>query len=312
MGLFSKLRSRLKRQRRTRQGNFRDYRRTQAVNRKPKRQTKQAKKEKKDRAKARLQSKLGRAWFFGKIFLGIGSFLALLYVIFLTPTFEIREIEVIGGVETEIEQAAIREYLQDQLGKNLLSFNPNDHEEAMAEAYPHLKNVHITRKFLHTINARLESFPDRANIQVKNEDGSLDLYIVNELGYVSSDGSNEQLPTLVMDTSGTEPSEGEVALIDPEMLESLIQSQELFEAKFGMDVLEVHYIKRAREVHLLTERYFFVWMDLQQDVEIQLTKLKQALTELDIYGTELEYIDLRISGQQGEKVIYKASATSEE
>lgn len=276
------------------------------------RATKQEKKEKKDRARARLQTKLGKIFFYGKIAGGIIGFLVLLYVIFLTPAFEIQEIQVEGGADTEIEQQAIREYLQDQLGQNLLRFNPNEHEDEMSEAYPHLKNVKITRDFFHTIYARLESYPDRANIQVKNEDGSLDLYIVNELGYVSSEGSNEKLPTLVMDTSGTEPSEEETPeLIDQEILETLIQSQELFEAKFGMDILEVHYIKRAREVHLLTERYFFVWIDLQQDIELQLIKLKQAMTELDIYDTELEYIDLRISGQQGEKVIYKASAITE-
>ena len=72
-----------------------------------------------------------------------------------------------------------------------------------------------------------------------------------------------------------------------------------------MQVLEIDYLRRARELHLLTERYFYVWLDLSQDLDKQLLKLKKALNELNIYEADLDYIDLRISGQNGEKVIYK-------
>lgn len=94
-------------------------------------------------------------------------------------------------------------------------------------------------------------------------------------------------------------------LIPEETLEILLETVNSFEGKFDMEVLEIHYLKRARELHLYTERYFFVWIDLTQDPELQLTKLKKALTEIDIYAAPLEYIDLRISGQNGEKVIYR-------
>lgn len=94
-------------------------------------------------------------------------------------------------------------------------------------------------------------------------------------------------------------------LIPEETLQTLLETASNFEGKFDMEVLEMHYLKRARELHLYTERYFFVWIDLTQDTELQLTKLKKALTEIDIYAAPLEYIDLRISGQNGEKVIYR-------
>lgn len=94
-------------------------------------------------------------------------------------------------------------------------------------------------------------------------------------------------------------------LIPEETLQTLLETASNFEGKFDMEVLEMRYLKRARELHLYTERYFFVWIDLTQDTELQLTKLKKALTEIDIYAAPLEYIDLRISGQNGEKVIYR-------
>lgn len=103
----------------------------------------------------------------------------------------------------------------------------------------------------------------------------------------------------------TMPDQINEELIPEEMLATLLDTAENFEGKFGMEVVEIYYLKRARELHLYTERYFFVWIDLTQDVSIQLAKLKKALTEIDIYAAPIEYIDLRISGQNGEKVIYK-------
>jgi hypothetical protein len=48
-----------------------------------------------------------------------------------------------------------------------------------------------------------------------------------------------------------------------------------------------------------------VWLDMQKPIEEQLKKLKKALVKLDIYTESLEYIDLRISGTNGDKIIYK-------
>ena len=36
-----------------------------------------------------------------------------------------------------------------------------------------------------------------------------------------------------------------------------------------------------------------------------LKKLKKALVKLDIYTEDLQYIDLRIAGGNGDKIIYK-------
>lgn len=112
-------------------------------------------------------------------------------------------------------------------------------------------------------------------------------------------------PALEETEPDTVPDQINEELIDQETLKVLLETTESFEGKFDMEVMEIYYLKRARELHLFTERYFFVWIDLTQDVPLQLAKLKKALTEINIYEAPLEYIDLRISGQNGEKVIYK-------
>ena len=78
-----------------------------------------------------------------------------------------------------------------------------------------------------------------------------------------------------------------------------------FEKKFNIKVLDAEYKVREREVHLMTEKYFKVWIDMEKSLTDQFEKLKKALPRLDIYKTALEYIDLRISGTDNEKVIFK-------
>ena len=81
--------------------------------------------------------------------------------------------------------------------------------------------------------------------------------------------------------------------------------KKILEDKFGMRVVEVIYKKVPREIHLLTERDFYIWIDMQNPADEQLKKLKKALVKLDIYTENLEYIDLRIAGGNGDKIIYK-------
>ncbi len=72
-----------------------------------------------------------------------------------------------------------------------------------------------------------------------------------------------------------------------------------------MKIIDAEYLVREREVHLRTEKNFIVWIDMEKDLNIQLDKLKKVLGKLNIYNTPLEYIDLRISGTDNEKVIFK-------
>lgn len=197
----------------------------------------------------------------------------------------------------------------------------------------------MSRDFFHTVTVKLETYTKTANIEVRFEDGTIQYYTVNELGYIASLGQEEnELPTIVMDVTSVdlelpteteeEPSDEGITeevptvpempswaineeLVEKDILESLLQTTLDFEGKFDMQVKEIHYLKQARELHLYTERDFYVWIDLTEDTTLQLTKLKKTLSVLNIYEAPLDYIDLRISGQNGEKVIYKLLETAE-
>ena len=94
-------------------------------------------------------------------------------------------------------------------------------------------------------------------------------------------------------------------MIEKSKLDYILESKNYFEDKFGMKIIRIEYKATAREVHLLTERNFFIWLDIQISFEDQFKKLKKSLVKLDIYTEALEYIDLRIAGSNGDKIIYK-------
>lgn len=333
MGLFSVF----KRKRRTSLASFTSYKSTRLSSRKPFTPKVRAIGAPKDRASRRRSEKAGRFFWYGKFFLGLVGLLGLLYVLFISAAFEIQSIEVKGEADTAQEQSAIKEELQQYLGDNLLLFDGSSQEKSLLSTYTYLKTLEIDRDFFHTISVTVETYPPVANVRMEFDNGTDQYFVINEHGFIASIGTSlENLPLIVMDVTGTDmdipqadetsveelavveeiavveeekpdtmPDQINEELISQETLTMLLETAENFEGKFDMEILEIYYLKRARELHLYTERYFSVWIDLTQDVSLQLTKLKKALTEIDIYTAPLEYIDLRISGQNGEKVIYK-------
>jgi cell division septal protein FtsQ len=331
MGLLSIF----KRNRRTGQTSFTSYKSQRFSRRKP--FIPRIRPIQTDRLSRRSTEKTGRFLRNLKIFLVLSGVVAGFYGIFFTPLFEIQNIEVKGEADTSQEQVAIKEILQEILGKNMLFWSASNQEKALLKSFTYLKNLDIDRKLFHTITVKLETYPPVASVRVEFEDGSSENFVVNEKGYIASVGATiEDLPLLVIDSTGTDADLGAVQTAEPEetvespetadeadpavpekpdqineelipqeVLSSLLETSKSFEGKFNMDVLEIHYLKRARELHLYTERYFFVWLDMTQDLNLQLLKLKKALVKIDLYTAPLDYIDLRISGQNGEKVIYK-------
>lgn len=267
-----------------------------------------------DRQGRRQGEKLGRILRIFKLLFFCFALGAAFYAVFSTSLFEIQKVNVKGEADTLEEQTAIKTKLQDYLGENLLLMDISSQEDELLQTYAYLKTLKIKRRLFHTLSVILETYPPVTNVRMNFEDDHTEYYVLNEQGYITSVGSTlENLPLIVMDVTatntnlpGTKQNINE-ELIPKDTLTVLLETSQNFEGKFSMQVLEIYYFKRAREIHLYTERYFFVWIDMTQDIEQQLSKLKKALTELNIYDAPLEYIDLRISGQNGEKVLYKLS-----
>ena len=244
------------------------------------------------------------------VFLSLFIISGSAYLIFFTELLQINEYQIYQDgtqITTNLElNSLITNFLLNQ--KNLLLFDNTELSEQILEQNPKFKSVLIKKVFPHTIKIDLEEYPIAANIidQITSPDGLKvqKKYMVNTNGMIIME--NEENPEMPYIKIVTEKAFGLNDMpLNQEKLDYIIKLTNLFEEKFGIKVVEAEYLKKAREVHLRTEKDFTVWFDITKDMLPQIDKLKRALPKLDIYKTPLQYIDLRISGTNAEKVIFK-------
>ncbi|MGL5831314.1 MAG: hypothetical protein ACRCZE_04165 [Candidatus Altimarinota bacterium] len=251
-------------------------------------------------------------YFLKKILIGLLSIFiigGLSYFAFFTDFFLINEYHV---YEDEIEitnNLPLNGLITDSLAnENILLYNDEVLKLAILEQNPEYEFIYINKVLPSTIEVELEKYPQAANIlnEVRTPEG-LNLvkkFIINTNGLIIKENEeNAELPYIKISTENS--FQLNTLPIERDNLDKIIKLINLFEEKFGIEVIEAVYLKKARELHLRTAKEFTVWLDLTKEILPQIDKLKMALPKLDIYNTPLDYIDLRISGIDAEKVIFK-------
>jgi len=226
------------------------------------------------------------------------------YAILFSNYFTITDI-ALKNKEIENQNIAekIKKNISKTIGKNLIFTNTNDLESKILSSFPELETITLEKDFPHTILIEFSEYPLVANIV--NESSTLKKsYIINTIGYVVKENYEDKtLPYIKIKSD--EPINTKNIAIEASKLKYILDAKTYFEDKFGMKVKEILYKPVAREIHLLTEKNFYVWLDIQRPFEQQFKKLKKALVKLDIYKDNFAYIDLRITGNNGDKIIYK-------
>ncbi len=240
-----------------------------------------------------------------KLFLigsGIIIIIALLYTTIFSAFFEMEKWKIYGDDIVQ-ENSKFEEFLRVYKGKNLVFIDTGKIEETIKKQYPEIKTLTVKKVFPDTLVMDYENYPEIANVFNLVGD-TQKKFIVNEIGLlVEEDYENPNLPYIKVKT---EKSLGLHDYAFPkETLEYTLDAIYDFEEIFGMNILDAEYWKREREVHLKTERGFYIWLDTNLTLQEQYSKLKEALPKLNIYTENLAYIDLRISSVNGERVIFK-------
>lgn len=238
-----------------------------------------------------------------KIF-SLGVLILIIYAGFFSNYFIIDEIKnAEKTAENETMGDKVASSISSTIGKNLFFINNEEIETKIKNNFPQIEKVTVKKSYPRTLLIEFEEFPLVAN--VINESNSVKKsYIINSIGYaVNENYENPSLPYIRIKSEKT--VNPEKAIIEANKLQYILDSIIYFEDKFGMKVVETEYKPIAREVHLLTEKNFYIWLDIQRPIEEQLKKLKKALIKLDIHNENLLYIDLRIAGNNGDKIIYQ-------
>ena len=233
-----------------------------------------------------------------------GIILAIIYWLYFSNFFLVNEIRL---AERDIAQedlaSQIQAVLQDQIGENLISIDVDELTRTTKEKFPEIETIKLSKNYPKTIEIQFNQFPLVANVVHESANVKKN-YIINSVGRImKEDFENPSLPDIYIYEE--EPANPKVAIIDANKLLYILESVIYFEDKFGMQINSVEYLRVAREIHLRTERDFEIWLDIQVGIDDQLKKLKKAVVKLDIYNESLEYIDLRIAGANGDKIIYR-------
>lgn len=259
---------------------------------------------------ARLKTKntSGKGKFFLALILSLVIITFSIYSIFFSDYF------LIDDYQIEEEGTLIDNYedlnviLKQTLGQNLILLNDNLIISEIKEKHPEFESIKLKKVFPKSIKIEYEKYPTVANI-VNIIDGIQKKFLIDSQGLLVEENIEQlDLPHIYLET-GEPLIVRNTFLTDPkrskERLTYILNAIYLYEEKFGMKVLYAEFKPREREIHLHTEKYFYVIIDMGKDLNRQIEKLKKALAKLDIYNEPLVYIDLRISGTDTEKVIYK-------
>jgi len=259
------------------------------------------------RLNRRSSSRFKKLKRFKKLFLIIivlGIIISLIYLFASSSNFTLSEVVTEeNSIENQLINEQVKGLLKDQIGANLAFVNTSELENKILEHFPSIESITINKDYPNKIKVNFTKYPLAANV-ITESNSLKKSYIINSIGLIAQeDLENTRLPYIKFYSD--EPINPQLPLINTSTLEYILTATQTFEERFGIRVVEVEYKKVARELHLLTEKDFIIWLDIQQETDAQFKKLKKALVKLDIYKEPLQYIDLRIAGNSGDKIIYK-------
>lgn len=228
----------------------------------------------------------------------------VVYAILFSNYFTVTDITLKNReIENQNIAEKIKKTISKTIGRNILFVNTTDLETKVLASFPELERVTLDKDYPHTILIEFSEYPLVAN--VINESSTVKKsYILNAIGYaVKENYEDKNLPYIKIKSE--EPLNTKNIIIETSKLTYILNAKSYFEDKFGMRITEILYKPVARETHLLTEKGFYIWLDIQRPFEQQFKKMKKALVKLNIYQDSFQYIDLRIAGSNGDKIIYK-------
>lgn len=226
-----------------------------------------------------------------------------IYATLFSDFFRITTVQLEKNGEA-VAASKLTPFLDTFRGEHMLFLRTEKTVQAMRASFKNaVASVAINKSYPHKVIVHVEEYPTVLNVAIQTPEKS-ERFIINQIGaIISTNAEDKTLPYLSVELSKSPVQRG--LLIASDTADVLVHAYKTFTELFGIKIVKGEWKKTERELHLFTEKNFSVWIDLTEDVDAQLGKLKRALPKLDIYNTPLEYIDLRIAAGDSEKVIFK-------
>ena len=275
------------------------------------------------RVKRRVSSvpKLRRDWLriFAKIRIPliILAIFLILFTIHTSPTFRIQIVDV-QRENLSVDITEIETFLAQQaFGKHYFKTSISDLYEQLQQEFPQWENVVLSKKFPNTVIAKVQNLKPFAYVVLQSEQNKVifdeegnpqetdektikeEKYVINLQGNISYPDDNEKAPITI---KYQDLFEGDIvigtSIISSDYIQKIQKVTDALLDNFDLATKEVLFFQAAKEVHINVFQYS-LWIDLEQDIDLQIQKYTQAISAINTGG--VEYFDLRIKN----RVIYK-------
>ena len=233
----------------------------------------------------------------------VGTLSCFTYWLRFSDFFKITDI-YIDYAEAQSENEYVKNYFADYIGKNIIFTDYSPAFEKLKYEHPEFKSLSVSKSYPHKIKISFSEYTPAANVNVVINKTTSQKFIVNEIGFAAQkDIENPNLPKVTIN-SDTGFQIGTI-IIDEDRLKYILGADKYFTDQFNIKIIDNEYRIIERELHIKTEKYFKILLDMQKPYEEQFDKLKKALSKMDLMNAPLDYIDLRIYSASGDKIIFK-------
>jgi len=232
----------------------------------------------------------------------IGSLIFLLLIFFMLVLLFASNMFSISNIEYEYKESIfINEQLLNSstdifLGENIFLLPSYKVEEALYENFPTIESVEIKKAYPKSLMIIIHEYKPAIILRM----GQLETneFLVNHAGFVIAQrpysGPNAEYLTVLTTDENMELSIGDRVMTNYEV-DFIYRAEASFEDKVGIPVISIWWLKREKELHMWTQKYFKVMMTFSRSVDSQIQDMIIALQDVKLKRRNFEYIDLRVA-----------------
>jgi len=220
-------------------------------------------------------------------------FSSLLYLLFLADYFQIKEINIAGlqQVSEEALNSLVKSHLENKIlffsTKSIFSVNSNKIKEEALKKIPLIAQIEIRR-----------NFPDALNVSVTERKGLATFCQESTCFSLDKEGIifeiDDSLQPLIRTLIPNEEIKLGDKVIEKEKLTQLLEINSYLEKNLNIPAKEF-LISSLEKLQVITQEGWELYLNPQEDIKWQLTKLKVLLDEKipPEKRNDLEWIELR-------------------